>query len=204
LLCRKLWKVEMRFAEDMTDTRRTQRAGFTLVEVLLVVMIVALVAGVGGGIYVGTYKRLLVEKAARGFVLGARYARIKAVERQSPCIMKLDTKNEAFGLLIYAMVENAGETTLVALRDSYFKKPVEFADGVEFEHVSITAVGGSDSAQGDEIVFAPDGTAQWAVVQIGNGSNHYTVSINGATGKARMQFGVADSVETGPRDLERR
>jgi len=194
----------MRFTEHVTETRRTARAGFTLVEVLLVVIIVALVAGVGGGIYVGTYGRLLVEKAARDFALGARYARIKAIERQSPCIVKLNTKKRGFGLLIYAVSENEEGTKLVELRDSYFKKPVEFAEGVEIERISITGVGSSDAVQGDEIVFAPDGTAQWAVVQIGNGRNHYTVSINGATGKARMRFGVADSIETGPRDLDRR
>ncbi len=52
--------------------------GFTIVEMLVVVVIIALIASVGGGIYVGTYKRMLVEKAARDFVLAAKYATIPA------------------------------------------------------------------------------------------------------------------------------
>ena len=49
----------------MKKANRNTRCGFTIIEVLVVITIIALIAGVGGGFYIGTYKRMLVEKAAR-------------------------------------------------------------------------------------------------------------------------------------------
>ena len=54
---------------------KAKECGFTLVEVLVVVVIIGLLGGLGGGVYIGTYKKLLVEKAARDFFLTAKYAR---------------------------------------------------------------------------------------------------------------------------------
>jgi hypothetical protein len=53
------------------------------------------------------------------------------------------------------------------------------------------------------IVFSPNGTAQSAIIQIGDGKNHYTVSICAATGKAKMHFGTAEKVEVSTIDLDR-
>jgi ribosomal protein L2 len=47
------------------------------------------------------------------------------------------------------------------------------------------------------IVFSPDGTAQPAVIQIGDGKTHYTISISTATGRAKMYFGAAEDLKTG-------
>jgi type II secretory pathway pseudopilin PulG len=182
-----------------------ERGGFTIAEILLVVIIVALVAGVGGGIWVGTYKKMLAEKAALGFVFAAKHARLTAIERQSPCMMELDTEENRFALVIYALDVETGRTEQVPLRDFYFKKPVEFAGDVEFEDIQITPIGEREMAEADEektIVFSPDGTAQSAVIQMGDGRNHYTVSISAATGRAKMHFGTADEVETGTVDLD--
>ena len=70
--------------------RSTQRAaGFTLLEILLVVTLIALAGGLGGGLYAGTYKKLTVEKTARQFTLMAKYARISAIERGQPYELQL-------------------------------------------------------------------------------------------------------------------
>ena len=57
--------------------------GFTIIELLLVVSIIALMAGASGAMYFGTYKRMLVEKAAKEVLLAAKYARVIAVEKQT-------------------------------------------------------------------------------------------------------------------------
>jgi len=182
-----------------------ERCGFTIVEILLVVVVIALLAGVGGGIFVGTYKRMLAERSARDFVLAAKYARITAIERQSPCKMVLDTENNGFALVVYGLNEETGQTEQVPLRDSYFKKAVEFPGGVEFEDIQITPIDPgrvTDAEDKETIVFSPNGTAQSAVIQIGDGENHYAVSICGATGKTRVHFGTAEEVETRTIDLD--
>jgi len=196
----------MRYCKSIIRTPSTAHRGFTIVELLMVCIIIAMIAGIGGAFYVSTYKRMLVEKAARDFVLGAKYARIKAIERQSPCIMQLNTQEHGFVLMVYASQEGTDGTSLVPLRDSYFRKPVQFPGEVKFERVQITTVGGSPSAQADDqtrIVFAPDGTAQSVVIQIGDGKNHYSASIGAATGKVKMQFGLAQTVQNETIDLDR-
>jgi len=185
-----------------------ERCGFTLVEMLLVVVIITLLAGVGGGICVGTYRRMLVKKSARDFVLAAIHARMTAIEQQSPCRIELDTDRNGFALVGYGFNEQTSQTESAAggpLTDSYFKKPVEFAGGVEFEHIQITPTGTPEATEVDEdrtIVFLPNGTAQLAVVQIGDGKSHYTVGICAATGRAKMQFGTAEEIEIGTVDLD--
>ena len=53
---------------------------------------------------------MLANKSARDFLLAAKYARITAIERQSPCRMVLDTENSGFWLLTSAFNEESGQT----------------------------------------------------------------------------------------------
>ena len=188
-----------------TDIRcRTWRCGFTVAELLLVVMIIALVAGVSGGLYVGTHKRLLVEKAARDLLLTAKYARIMAIEQQHPYEIQLDVVNRGFWLTTSQWDEETGRTEPIVVRD-YYCKPVQLEGDVQFEDIQVVPVG-TETATEDEqeqtIIFSPTGTAQTAVVQLGDGRSHYTVSISAATGKAKVYFGMVEGVEVGTIDLD--
>jgi hypothetical protein len=188
--------------------------------VLLVVVIIALVGGVGGGIYVGTHKRMLVEKAARDFLLTAQYARIMAIEQGSRYMLVIgvpaavlrqqdagvssgEDRNGGFWLEILQWDEEARSSTQVIVQD-YYCRPVEFTGDVKFEDVRIVPVG-LETAQTDEadtIVFSPSGTAYAAVVQIGDGKTHYAISIDAATGKATMYFGLAEEIKASSVDLD--
>jgi prepilin-type N-terminal cleavage/methylation domain-containing protein len=190
--------------QNLKTKVKTERCGFTIAELMLVVVVIALLAGVGGGIYVGTYKRMLAEKSARDFLFAAKYARITAIERQSPCEMELDADDNRFSLLVYEFNEETERTEQVSVRDLY-SRPVQFGGEIKFEDIKITPIGSEEVAKTDEektIVFSPNGTAQSAVIQIGDGKNHYTVSICAATGKATMHFGTAKEVETSTIDLD--
>jgi len=184
--------------------RAKKRYGFTFVEVLLVVVIIALVAGVGGGLYAGTYKRMLVEKAARDLVLAAKYARIMAVEKQQPCEMRLDVANNGVSLITTQWNEQNEQMEQIIVRDLYCK-PVEFGTGVIFEDIQIVPADSEARTGTDEeqaIVFSPKGTAQSALVQVGDGTNHYTVSFSAATGRAEMFYDTAENVTIGTTDLD--
>ena len=186
---------------------KAKRCGFTIIEVLLVVVIIALLAGVGGGIYVGTYKNMLAKKAARDFLLAAKYARMMAIERQSPCRMELDDVNNGLWLVVDGQNIETGQVEPVIVRDFYFK-PVEFGGNVGFENIQIAQVGleevydAGEETEEKTIVFSPNGTAQSAVIQIGDGKNHYTASISAATGKTTVYFGTAEEVKVGSIDLD--
>lgn len=183
----------------------TRRSGFTIAELLMVVIIISLIAGVGGGLYMGTYNSLLVKKAARDLVLTAKYARIMAIENQRPYEIRLDAANNGFSLTTTGWNEQTGQTEQTTVRDVYCK-PVEFEGNVIFEDIQVAPVSSESAAPTDEqqevVVFSPNGTAQLAVVQIGDGKNHYTVTINAATGKATMYFGTAEEVNVNTIDLD--
>lgn len=173
-------------------------------EMLLVVVLVVLIGTVGGGICVGTYKKMLAKKAARDFVLAAKYARILAIERQSPCRIEIDKEGRRFALFVDELNEETGQTEQVMVQDLYFK-PVEFGGDIKFEDIQINPVGLEEAFDVDEeegIVFSPNGTSRSMIVQIGDGKNHYAISISASTGKAKMYEGTAEDVEVNTIDLD--
>ncbi len=167
------------------------------------VAIIALVGGLGGGLYANSYKRLLVEKAARQLLLMARYARIVAIEQQRPYELQLD---EEKGFLLTTVQTNpeTGQTEQTIVRDFYCR-PVAFEGNVTFEEIRIamiTAETTSESEQERKIIFLPNGSSASAVIQIGDGATHYTVTLVAATGKATLSAGLAGEIKTGIIDLD--
>ena len=178
--------------------------GFTLPEVLLVVLIIGLITGAGTGLYVGTYRSMQVKQAAMDFLLAAKYARLMAMERQTQYTMELDLANQAFSLTTLRWDDAGEQVAKETVRDLYCK-PVQFEGDVKFEAVEVMpGVWQTESASEAlrSILFSPNGTAQAAVVQIGNEKTHYTISITAATGRAKMSFGTAENVKVTTTDLD--
>lgn len=179
-------------------------AGFTLVELLVVVALIALLGGLGGGMYTGTHKRMLVEKAAKQFVMAARYARIMAIEHGRPYELQLAEGNQGFALTTTQWNQETAQGQRVVVKD-YYSKPVQFEGQVGFEEVRMTTLAGSESSdveQEQKIVFRPDGSTAAAVVQIGDGRTHYTIAIVPSTGRASLHEGIADDVKVAVIDLD--
>jgi prepilin-type N-terminal cleavage/methylation domain-containing protein len=181
-----------------------KRRGFTIAELLLVVLIIGLITGAGTGIYVGTFRSVQVKKAALDFLLTAQYARIMAMERQAQYTMELDLVNQGFLLTTLRWDETGQQVAQETVRDLYCK-PVQFEGDVKFEAVEVMPGVWETASAGEgeqTIAFSPNGTAQAAVVQIGNEKTHYTISINAATGRAKMYFGTAENVKVTTTDLD--
>ena len=170
----------------------------------MVVVIIGLVSGVGAGLYVGTFKKMQVEKAAYDFFLTAKYARLMAVEKQSQYKMELDLANRGFYLTTVLWDEESGQAQQEIVKN-YYCKPAQFQGDVVFESVEIVPNGWETTSVSEEqqtITFSPNGTAQSSVVQIGDGNTHYTISVSPATGRAKMYFGTAENVKVGTIDLD--
>jgi prepilin-type N-terminal cleavage/methylation domain-containing protein len=196
----------LRFARhDNTDSVLwSVRTGFSLVELLLVVAIIVLIGSVGSGMYANTYKKLLVQKAAKQFLLTARYARIAAIEQGRAYELMMDTANGKFFLMTTLMDEDTGESQRTPVRD-YYCKPVDLEGEVKFEDVEVTtflAAPTSDEGQERKITFLPTGATESAVVQIGDGTWHYTIVLMAATGQATLSEGTAEQVRTTMVDLD--
>lgn len=180
--------------------------GYTLAELLLVVAIVTVVGGLSGGMYAGTYKKMLVERAARQFLLSAKYARIMAIENGRPYELRLDGGNRGFAVTTTQWNRQTGESESVVVRD-YYAKPVEFEGDVKFEDVKILTLAAeqvSDMETEQRIVFLANGSAESAVIQIGDGKTHYTIAVVASTGKATLRAGSADEVSMAVIDLDER
>lgn len=175
------------------------RRAFTIVEILVVVMVLALLASGFVGAYLGTYKRLLVEKAASDVYLAAKYARIVAIERRQSCVLALDKESGGFGLT-FPQGGAAGENIV----SNQYSRPGTFADGVKYEKIAISPSVEPDEEDEDKdiVTFKADGTADNAVIQIGDEKNVYTVYIYAATGKAKMKRGLPEEVAIGVIDLD--
>ncbi len=178
--------------------------GFTLVEVLVVIALIALIGGVGAGLYKGTYEGLLVKRTARDFYLATKYARMLAIERQRPCRLILDSEENRYAIVINELSQDTQEVEEQPVRNFYFR-PVRLAGDVKFEEINITSTDADEDydEQSRTIVFSPDGTSRAAVIQIGDGKTHYTASVSAATGRVRMEFGQADDVRAQIVDLDK-
>jgi type II secretory pathway pseudopilin PulG len=188
--------------------RKAKRWGFTIGEVLLVVLIIGLISTTGAGLYVGTFRKMRVEKAAYDFLLTAQYARIMAIETQSRYKMQLDPANNGFYLTTLQWDEE-GEQAMQQIVKNPYCRPVEFEGDVVFEGVEIVPNDlesemetESDSEGQQTIVFSPNGTAQSAAIQIGNGDIHYAISVSATTGRAKMYFGTAETIKVNSIDLD--
>jgi hypothetical protein len=153
--------------------------------------------------YFGTYKRLLVEKAANDIYLAAKYARLVAVEKQKSCRLVLDDEASRFALT-FSQNNADGEMEGKGVIANQYSRPATFADGVIYEKIAIVPSGepDEDTENQNMITFYPDGTADTAVIQIGDGKNVYTVSIQAATGKAKVIRGLPDEMAMGVVDLD--
>ncbi len=182
--------------------------GFTLTEMLVVIAIIAIIAGVGGGMYIGTYKKLIVERAARSFLLMAQYARIMAIEQQRQYRVVLNNVEQNGFYLVTTEWNEQYEESQQSIVQDYYCRPVVMEGSVLFEDIKIPSIGAYADVTEDEdeetqsILFMPDGTSQAAVVQIGDGKTHYSIAISAATGRAKISFGTSENVTIGIVDLD--
>ena len=181
---------------------RDAERGFTLVEMLAVITIIFLIVVVT----VPNMRRSIVREDLLDEVKMLRQAvgisRIHAIKNSRRVVLwLLDDDVAPPGNIVIAWVdENAN--------DAY--------DGEEIIgrwHLGNHTILGPDATDGNlslhvlggtrrGVVFLPNGTAQSAVVQIGNGRHHYTAYVSAATGRTTLHPGTADEVETGIIDLD--
>ena len=184
--------------------QNNKKHGFTLVELLVVIALLSLMAGLGAPKLSGSFDRLKLDKAAKELLMMAQYARMMAIDQQKQYNLIIDESNYTFYLETSGTDENGNQIGEVVVYDA-FCKPITLEGDIAFEDIQVTPIGlgtTGDYEESEILAFLPDGTSQLAIIQIGNGQMHYSLSINPATGKAKLYPGTADSVEITTRDLD--
>ncbi|MBN1126380.1 MAG: prepilin-type N-terminal cleavage/methylation domain-containing protein [Sedimentisphaerales bacterium] len=180
---------------------RCRRHGFTLIEILVVTIIGVMLMGGMLNVSVQRYRRMQVEQYAKQLFLAAKYARTYAVEHQKPCQLVLSEETNSFAVYGQAS-QSSGETVL----SNPYTRPRTMDNDIQFEKIAITPSGSEETQTGLEqqsvVVFRPDGSADTAIIQIGNGTNHYSIAISGGTGKAKVQSGELDELPVDVIDLD--
>ena len=172
--------------------------GFTLIELMVVIAVMGVALGLGGGMYMGSYQHLQVEKAARQLVVAARYGRMLALERQGDVRLCFNQTQGRFFLM--APPRPTQEEHQVSAVSDQMCKPVQLTDPIALELVEIQSTlvnERSDETAERAVTFRPDGSADEAMIQIGDGKRHFTVTICPITARVTLTVGsVPDMTQT--------
>ena len=181
-----------------------QKSGFTLVELLVAIVIMTILTGIGASMLTGTNQQLQVQKAANSLLVMSQYARMSAIEEQRAYKLYIDKANNEFYLLTTLFDEETQVAEEIVVEDSLVA-PVILEGSVIIEDVRIISndyYSGSTASDQYIITFAPEGTSQTAVVQVGDEKTNYTLSINEVTGKAKLINGTIDDVKIDTIDID--
>jgi prepilin-type N-terminal cleavage/methylation domain-containing protein len=178
--------------------------GFTLIELLVAIVIMTILTGIGAGMFTGSNQKLEVQKAANSLLIMAQFARMSAVEQQRAYKIYLDTKTNEFYVVTTLFDEQSSTAEEIVVEDSLCT-PVVLDESITIEDVRVLSNDYNSRGKNNDayiITFAPDGTSQAAVVQIGDQLTHYTLSINEITGKSKLYTGTIDEVKTDTIDID--
>ena len=175
---------------------RRQSGGFTIVELTAAAVIIALLASATFVGYARTWQHWALRQNARQLYLTARYARVLAIEGRRPCQLVIDADNRRFYI-----VRQDEQTETETMVSDVWHRPGQLSESVSFEQVWVVrsdAVG----ASGSVVTFYPDGRADAATLQVGNGRRSFTVQISAATARASLSADAADAQYADEVDLD--
>ena len=142
---------------------RTRSAGFTLIEILIVMAIMGLVLAIFVGRGPAAHPVLDLRTAAANVAEQLRVARSRAIASDQPCAFVLDLAAHSFRV--------AGGPAQ--------KLPTELA-------LKVTTVAGAVARRSAEIGFAPDGSSTGGRIELAAGDRKATVDVNWLTGRVSI------------------
>ena len=181
----------------MTDA--VQGRGFTLVEVTVVVVIVAVLAGMIVPRLVGSLASSQLREAARGLLIATRYARDFAVTHRCCCRVRL----------IPAERKSVVECQTDPQRRPNEYEPIQggifrfsaLPEQVRFGRVRIEAAE-QRAEEPDCITFRPTGGCEAAVIELTDGRRGYSLLVFPNTGRTRLVQGAVESLPGDREDLD--
>jgi general secretion pathway protein H len=142
------------------------RAGFTLLEMLVVLAIVALLAGLSTQLVRPAAPRLRLEAAARGLCAALRATRARAIATNEEATLVLDLA-----------------------RKTYFSPSVRETPIPTEARVQVSVANGqSDSRENAGLMFYPSGGSTGGDITLEIGGNRATIQVNWLSGATRCDI----------------
>ena len=170
--------------------------GFTLVELTAAAALLALLTSAAFITYNQTWRHWALRQNAQQFYLAARYARVLAIESRQSCQLVVDSQNRR-----YYIIQSDARQDETAMISNLWHRPGKLDESVAFEQVLVIRSEATGQS-GSMITFRPDGSADAATVQLGNGQRAYTVQISPATARATLIAGTVETYEADQVDLD--
>lgn len=134
-----------------TTSRRVRRAGFTLIELSIVVFIMAVVLAICIPSFVRSYNGAMLRETAQTFATTCQYARIQAVTEQKQAMLHIDLARQMFWV---SQVGRSGESET---DDNQTLKTFEISKRVWL--FSAERLDDTEPEQNDvQVAFYPNGT----------------------------------------------
>lgn len=181
---------------------------FSLVEMLVVVLVISMMALAGGNYFNGTLKNLQMRSAVRSLMLTCKHAKLRAITESTTCKLAIDELEQKYAPIVKVRTESqtAQPGDEVILKNQYLGS-TELPGSVEFELIMImprSEIIETDQQESEYqfVNFYPDGTADAAVIQLGDGKRSMTVSIWPATARVTVNQGTMDNLLPQTIDLD--
>ncbi len=187
-------------------TRKKNNA-FTLVEILLVVLLIALCSMVVGYRFYRSMDRTALGISANRLSHTVRYARLLAAEHHKPCDLHIDMDDNSYWLTVRQAPEVVGKNPDKSEEDrpeevvnNAYSKPDELEEKLRFVKAQIENEAAQTSGQ-VIISFHVDGSADAALVQIGSKEETYTILVRPWTAEAVLKAQAIDELPVDTIDL---
>lgn len=175
-----------------------RRNGFTLIEILLVVIIFALGAVLAGMAVYRRTDRMALHSSAQRLLQMARYAHLQAAEHHQECQLHIDISEGRYWLNAQQsgvpVSELAGDESEVdGILAEEFSRPSVLPTKVRF---ALVRTEDEDVTSGGEtiICFAEDGSAEGGLVQLATEKGAITLLVYPWTGKAELRVGAIEEL----------
>ncbi|MDX2175795.1 MAG: GspH/FimT family pseudopilin [Candidatus Sumerlaeia bacterium] len=179
----------------MTGARR----GFTLLEVMIVIVIFGIVVAVAAPNLRGALEKEGLRSAARQLATGAAVARSEAVARGEPVALRIDPEERRWRIALPDAERDArGRRRSARDAKASIEKPRELGPRIRFDKFSR---GGEDyrlerSSDPLEILFYPSGSSSGGVVQIvNNKGRRMSVEVSRAASRVTVWEGEPKSID---------
>ncbi len=153
-----------------------RRGGFTLIEILIVLVVFAVLAGLIVPRMGGSVARQEVVEAAAAFAHTARMTRELAVSRRQTFAIELDGKG--YGVQMRSTKDSSFQAAKVS-----WLRPRQWGEQVRLEGIR-TPDGATKTSGSHRLEFRPDGTSGGAMVRLSSGEARCGVLVDPSTGRA--------------------